>query len=104
MVFVPLSKSQRDHLRAARRMAQKRRLAQQLQPPKEPPLPGLDPRRDERRQRPCSQRAIARRLKAALRKERLNARDRERFTRDLIQYVFSKPRPRCDAAPAMVRP
>jgi hypothetical protein len=43
MVFVPLSKSQRDHMRTARRMAQKRRLAQRPQPPKKPPLPGLDP-------------------------------------------------------------
>jgi hypothetical protein len=43
MVHVPLSKSQRDQMRTARRMAQKRRLAQQPQPPKEPPLPGLDP-------------------------------------------------------------
>lgn len=43
MVFVPLSKSQRDHMRTARRMAQKRRLTQQPQPPKEPPLPGFGP-------------------------------------------------------------
>ncbi len=40
MVFVPLSKSQRDHVRTARRMAQKRRLAQQPRPPKETRLPG----------------------------------------------------------------
>ena len=43
MVYVPLSKSQRDHMRTARRMAQKRRLAQQPCPPKEPPLAGFNP-------------------------------------------------------------
>jgi len=49
-----------------------------------------------------AQSAMARRLKAALRKDHLNARDRNRFIRDFIEYVFSKPRPRRDAVPTPV--